>query len=40
MKSMEYARASSQLAEALFIAKEKRQLHHHVALTQQDMPVR
>jgi hypothetical protein len=40
IKSMEYARASSQLAEALFIAKEKRQLHHHVALTQQDMPIR
>jgi hypothetical protein len=39
-KLMECARASSQLAEALVITEEKRQLLHHVALTQQDMPVR
>jgi hypothetical protein len=39
-KSMECARASSQLAEALVIAGEKRQLLHRVALTQQDVPVR
>jgi hypothetical protein len=39
-KSLECARASSQLAEALVIAEEKRQLLHHVALTQQDVPVR
>jgi hypothetical protein len=39
-KSMECARASSQLAEQLVIPKEKRQLLHRVALTQQDMPVR
>jgi hypothetical protein len=39
-KSMECARASSQLAEALVIAEEKRQLLHRVALTQQDVPVR
>jgi hypothetical protein len=38
-KSMECAKASSQLAKALVIAEEKRQLLHHVALTQQDMPV-
>jgi hypothetical protein len=37
---MECARASLQLAEALVIAEEKCQLHHCVALTQQDMPVR
>jgi hypothetical protein len=35
-KSMECARASSQLPEALVIAEEKRQLHHRVAHTQQD----
>jgi hypothetical protein len=35
---MECARASSKLAEALVIAEEKRQLLHHVALTQQDVP--
>jgi hypothetical protein len=39
-KSLECARASSQLAEALVIAEEKRQLLHHVELTQQDMPAR
>jgi hypothetical protein len=39
-KSMECARASSQLAEALVIAKDKRQLLHRVALTQQDVLVR
>jgi hypothetical protein len=39
-KSMECARASSQLAEALVITEEKRQLLHRVALTQQDVPVR
>jgi hypothetical protein len=39
-KSIECARANSQLAEALVIAKEKRQLVHRVALTQQDVPVR
>jgi hypothetical protein len=39
-KSLECARASSQLAEALVIAEEKRQLLHLVALTQQDVPVR
>jgi hypothetical protein len=38
-KSMECARASSQLAEALVIAEEKCQLLHHVALTQQDVLV-
>jgi hypothetical protein len=38
-KSMECARASSQLAKALVIADEKHQLLHRVALTQQDMPV-
>jgi hypothetical protein len=38
-KSMECARASSQLAEALVITEEKRQLLHRVALTQQDVPV-
>jgi hypothetical protein len=36
-KSMECARASSKLAEALVITEEKRQLLHRVALTQQDM---
>jgi hypothetical protein len=39
-KSMECARASSLLAEALVIAEEKRQLLHRVALTQQDVSVR
>jgi hypothetical protein len=39
-KSMECARASSQLAEALVIAEEKRQLLHRVALNQQDVLVR
>jgi hypothetical protein len=39
-KSLECARASSQLAEALVIAEEKRQLLHRVALTQQDVPAR
>jgi hypothetical protein len=39
-KLMECARASSQLAEALVITEEKHQLLHHVALTQQDVPVR
>jgi hypothetical protein len=38
-KSMECASASSQLAEVLVIAEEKRQLLHRVALTQQDVPV-
>jgi hypothetical protein len=38
-KSMEYTRASSQLAEALVIAEEKCQLLHRIALTQQDVPV-
>jgi hypothetical protein len=39
-KSLECARASSQLAEALVIAEEKRQLLHRVELTQQDVPAR
>jgi hypothetical protein len=39
-KSLECAKASSQLAEALVIAEEKRQLLHHVELTQQDVPAR
>jgi hypothetical protein len=39
-KSMECARASSHLAEALVSAKEKRQPLHRMALTQQDVPVR
>jgi hypothetical protein len=38
-KSMECARASSQLDEALVNAEEKRQLLYRVALTQQDVPV-
>jgi hypothetical protein len=38
-KSLECARASSQLAEALVIAEEKRQVLHRVVLTQQDVPV-
>jgi hypothetical protein len=36
-KSLEYAKASLQLAEALVIAEEKRQLLHCVELTQQDV---
>jgi hypothetical protein len=36
-KSLECAKASSQLAEALVIAEEKRQLLHCVELTQQDV---
>jgi ribonuclease HI len=36
-KSLACAKASSQLAEALVIAEEKRQLLHRVELTQQDM---
>jgi hypothetical protein len=36
-KSMECARASSKLAEALVIAEEKHQLLERVALTQQDI---
>jgi hypothetical protein len=39
-KSLECAKASSQLAEALVIAEEKRQLLHRVELTQQDVPAR
>jgi hypothetical protein len=39
-KSLECARASSQLAEALVIAEEKRQLLDRVELTQQDVPAR
>jgi hypothetical protein len=39
-KSLECSRASSQLAEALVIAEEKRQLLHRVELTQQDMLAR
>jgi hypothetical protein len=38
-KSLECARARSQLAVVLVIAEEKRQLLHRVALTQQDVPV-
>jgi hypothetical protein len=38
-KSLACARASSQLAEALVIAEEERQLLHRVELTQQDVPV-
>jgi hypothetical protein len=38
-KSLACSRASSQLAEALVIAEEKRQLLHRMALTQQDVPV-
>jgi hypothetical protein len=36
-KSLVCAKESSQLAEALDIAEEKRQLLHHVELTQQDV---
>jgi hypothetical protein len=39
-KSLECTKASSQQAEALVIAEEKRQLLHHVELTQQDVPAR
>jgi hypothetical protein len=39
-KSLACAKESSQLAEALVIAEEKRQLLHHVELTQQDVPAR
>jgi hypothetical protein len=38
-KSLAYAKESSQLAEVLVIAEEKRQLLHRVELTQQDVPV-
>jgi hypothetical protein len=38
-KSMECARASSQLAEAMVIAEEKHQLLHREELTQQDVSV-
>jgi hypothetical protein len=37
-KSLACTKASSQLTEALVIAEEKRQLLHHVELTQQDVP--
>jgi hypothetical protein len=37
-KTMECARASSQLAKALVIAEEKCHLLHYMALTQQDVP--
>jgi hypothetical protein len=39
-KSLAYAKESSQLAEALVIAEEKRQLLYRVELAQQDVPVR
>jgi hypothetical protein len=39
-KSLACAKESSQLAEALVIAEDKRQLLHHVELAQQDVPVR
>jgi hypothetical protein len=39
-KSLECAKARSQLAEALVIAEEKRQLFHRVELTQQDVMAR
>jgi hypothetical protein len=39
-KSLACTKESSQLAEALVIAKEKRQLLHHVELTQQDVLAR
>jgi hypothetical protein len=39
-KSLACAKESSQLAEALVIAEEKRQLLHRVELAQQDVPVR
>jgi hypothetical protein len=36
-KSLACAKESSQLAEVMVIAEEKRQLLHHVELTQQDV---
>jgi hypothetical protein len=39
-KSLACAKASLQLAEALVIDEEKRQLLHRVELTQQDVPAR
>jgi hypothetical protein len=39
-KSLACAKASSQLAKALVITEEKRQLLHRVELTQQDVLVR
>jgi hypothetical protein len=39
-KSLACAKESSQLAEALVVAEEKRQLLHRMELTQQDVPVR
>jgi hypothetical protein len=39
-KSLACTKESSQLAEALVIAEEKRQLLHRVELAQQDLPVR
>jgi hypothetical protein len=39
-KSLPCAKESSQLAETLVIAEEKRQLLHRVELAQQDVPVR
>jgi hypothetical protein len=39
-KSLACAKESSQLAEALVIVEEKRQLLHRVELTQQDVPAR
>jgi hypothetical protein len=39
-KYLACAKESSQLAEALVIAEEKRQLLHRVELAQQDVPVR
>jgi hypothetical protein len=39
-KSLACAKESSQLAETLVIAKEKRQLLHRMELAQQDVPVR
>jgi hypothetical protein len=39
-KSLACAKESSQLAEALVVAEEKRQLLHRVELAQQDVPVR
>jgi hypothetical protein len=39
-KSLACTKESSQLAEALVIAEENRQLLHHVELAQQDVPVR
>jgi hypothetical protein len=39
-KSLACTKESSQLAEALVVVEEKRQLLHRVELTQQDVPVR